>query len=166
MTDMNQQTTEQTEQTEQTERTYLDSLQVVRPDPEPRSETDKALDLVKLREEQSKLLLEKVSPLTVENPTVSIDLDAPLDSQLEKELYEKGFGVATSYQYTSVNGKQAKRYSVTVTHPDAAVSQGFYGLAPFRYNLGYGTDLTDLLFNPFAYSRPWSRGYRSRLGYW
>lgn len=168
MTDMEQTTTPaELAPTTEVATTYLDALNPDRfneqtESAESESDSGPVLDLVKVREEQSKLILEKVAPLTPEDPTVTIQLNTTLDSQLEKELLNKGYNVATSYYYTSANGKKSESHTATVSLP----TKDSWSSGP-RYNLGYGTDLSDLFLTP-VYSRPWSHPWirRNRLSLW
>ena len=68
---------------------------------------------------QSGELVEQLQSLSVQNPSVTVKLSAPLSPKLFNELVEKGYSVTKSSNFQSVNGQRTESHSVTVALPQS-----------------------------------------------
>lgn len=66
-------------------------------------------------DEQIRIVSEKVNTLTVENDTVTFDLDHPLHDDLVQALFDKGYSVSYSSSVTSNNGVVNRKNTATVS---------------------------------------------------
>lgn len=76
---------------------------------------DNAVEQV--RDAQVQVVNEMVSHLSRSNPTVSFNLDRPLDQSLYNELVRQGYAVAHQSSYQNLNGEESTNHKVQVSLP-------------------------------------------------